>query len=159
MSRFRGWVAIAILVGAVGACGPFCGNGKFNLSNAHIQSTQTCPPNSSNFGYRTPVTIDVSNETSQTVTIKRVDSDATTTATHGAWNAPVGTKGGETNVPFSPKSFTAGQKGTVTLSLDWTCTNSGAGASTYADFQVVVSFQTSAGTYKIGLNKTRMVMG
>jgi hypothetical protein len=160
VKRFRGWVAIAILVGAVGACGPFCGNGKFNLSNAHVQPSSKCPPNSNNFNYTTPATVDVSNETSQTVTIKKVQSDSTITAIHGNWGSAVGTKGGEPDISFSPKSFSAGQKGTIKLTLDWDCTNPSApDANSYADFQLVLSFQTSAGTYKVSLNKYRMAMG
>lgn len=159
MSRFRSWVAIAILIGAVGACGPFCGNGKFNLSNAHIQSTSKCPPGSSNFDYTTPATVDVDNQTGQSVTIKTVQSASTVTAIHGQWSGAVGDKGGEANIPFTPKSFSSGSKGTVKLTLDWQCSNSTTDASTYADFQLVLTFQTSAGTFKVNLNKHRMVMG
>ena len=30
----RRWIATSILIGAVGACGPFCGDGKLSFSNA-----------------------------------------------------------------------------------------------------------------------------
>jgi hypothetical protein len=162
LSRWRGrgnWLIVAVVLVAIAACGPFCGNGKFNLSNAHVQASSKCPPNSNNFNYTTPATVDVSNETSQTVTIKKVQSDSTITATHGNWGSAVGTKGGETDIAFNPKSFSAGQKGTVRLTLDWQCTNNAADPTTYADFRLVLSFQTSAGTYKVSLNKYRMSMG
>ena len=157
----RRWIAAAILVGAVGACGPLCGNGKLNLSNAHINPTAfTCPSGADNYGYDVKGTFDADNQSSNNITIKSMRTDATVTKLNGSWGLSVGDKSGAENVTFSPKSIGSGSKATIKFTTPWDCTNtSGAAQSnTYADFALVLTVVTTAGTYKINLPSHRMKM-
>ena len=157
----RRWIAAAILVGAVGACGPLCGNGKLNLSNAHISPAAfTCPSGADNYGYDVKGTFDADNQSSNNITIKSMRTDATVTKLNGSWGLSVGDKSGAENVTFSPKSIGSGSKATIKFTTPWDCTNtSGAAqANTYADFALVLTVVTTAGTYKINLPSHRMKM-
>ena len=157
----RRWLAAAILVGAVGACGPLCGNGKLNLSNAHINPTSfTCPSGADNYAYDVKGTVDADNQSSKSITIKSLETDATVTKLNGSWGISVGQKSGASDVTFSPKSVGSGSKTTINFSTPWNCTNtSGAAQSnTYADFALVLTVVTNSGTYKINLPSHRMKM-
>ena len=157
----RSWIAAAILVGAVGACGPLCGNGKLNFSNAHINPTSfTCPAGSNNHDYDIKVSVDADNQSSNNITIKSVATNATVTKLVGNWAISVGTKSGAENLTFAPKSIGSGSKVTVNVTTPWSCTNAGTGGvQTYADFALVMTVVTSSGTYKINLPSHRMNMG
>ncbi len=150
----RRWIAIAILVGAVGACGPLCGNGKLNLSNAQVgPSSFNCPVNATDYAYSLKGSIDADNQTSQNITIKSMTTTATVTKLNGPkWEISVGQKSGDDQVTFSPKSVGSGSKATIKFTTGWKCTNSGtAPANTYADFARAMTLVTSSGTYTIKL--------
>ena len=150
----RRWIAIAILVGAVGACGPLCGNGKLNLSNAQVgPSSFNCPVNATDYAYSLKGSIDADNQTSQNITIKSMTTTATVTKLNGPkWEISVGQKSGDDQVTFSPKSVSSGSKSTIKFTTGWKCTNPGtAPANTYADFALAMTLVTSAGTYTIKL--------
>ena len=139
----RRWIAIAILVGAVGACGPLCGNGKLNLSNAQVgPSSFNCPVNATDYAYSLKGSIDADNQTSQNITIKSMTTTATVTKLNGPkWEISVG-----------QKSVSSGSKTTIKFTTGWKCTNPGtAPANTYADFALVMTLVTSAGIYTIKL--------
>ena len=123
----RRWIAIAILLGAVGACGPLCGNGKLNLSNAQIgPSSFLCPANSTDHAYSLKGSVDADNQTSQNVTIKSMATTATVTKLSGPnWQISVGQTSGDDQVTFSPKSVSSGSKTTIKFTTGWTCTNPG----------------------------------
>ena len=99
-------------------------------------------------------------QTSQNVTIKSMATTATVTKLSGPnWQISVGQTSGDDQVTFSPKSVSSGSKTTIKFTTGWTCTNPGtAPANTYADFSLVISLVTSAGTYKINLPGHRMKM-
>lgn len=142
----------------VGACGPFCGNGKLNFSGAHTTpSTFTCPIGSSDLGYTMSGTVDADNQTTGTITVKSFATAATVTAIHGSWGGAVGDKTGTDNLPFSPKSVAANSKTTFKFTTPWHCSNSGGNSpNTYADFAVVLTIVTSSGTYRVNLPKHRL---
>ena len=74
----RRWIAVAILIGAVGACGPFCGNGKLNLSNARLNPTSfTCPVDVTDYSYSLKGSFDADNQTSKSITIKAMSTSVT----------------------------------------------------------------------------------
>ena len=155
----RKYVLAAILVGAVGACGPFCGNGKLNLSNPHISPLSfTCPTAASGLQYLMNITVDADNQSSGKITIKSAATDATVTKLNGTWGIPVGQKSGDQNVSFVPSSIASGAKTTINLKTIWSCTNSVAAPNTYADFSLVLSLTTSAGKYSIKLPSHRLKM-
>ena len=157
----RRWIATAILVGVVGACGPLCGNGKLNLSNAHINPTSfTCPSGANNYPYDVKGTVDADNQSSNNITIKSLATSATVTRLNGSWGISVGTKSGAENVTFSPTSIGSGSKTTIKFTTPWTCTNTNSAnqANTFADFALVLTVVTSAGTYRINLPSHRMKM-
>ena len=155
----RKHVVAAILVGAVGACGPLCGNGKLNLSNAQISPLSfTCPTAASGLQYPMNITVDADNQSSGKITIKSAATDATVTKLNGTWGIPVGQKSGDQNVTFTPSSIASGSKTTVKLKTIWSCTNSSAGPNTYADFSLVLTLTTSVGMYAIKLRSHRLTM-
>ncbi len=155
----RRWIATAILVGAVGACGPLCGNGKLNLSNAHIDSSFTCPAGSDQYNYAVKGALDADNQTSSTVTIKSMALDSTVIAINGSWGASVGSKGNTPIAVFSPKTVSSGSKATIQYSSPWYCTDPAGGAGSYADFAIVLTLVTTAGTLKVSTNHHRLKMG
>lgn len=161
MTQVRAWGAVAVLLVAVGACGPFCGNGKFNLSNPHITPTTfVCPPNSNHFGYDMQGTVDADNQTGRTVTIKSMATNSVVTHVHGAWSGAVGDKSGEPNLAFSPKSVSSGSRATLSFKTGWSCTsNPTPDPQTYADFKVVLTIVASSGTYTVTLPSHRLKMG
>src|SRR5438105_241660 len=149
----RRWIAVAILMGAVGACGPFCGNGKLNLSNAQLKpSSFTCPANVTDFGYDIKGSLDADNQTNKSITIKSMTSSAKVVALKGNWAIKVGDESGANDIQFSPKTLNSGSKTTVKFTTPWHCTDAGNNTTeTYADFKIVLSIETSSGIYKIDL--------
>ena len=152
---------MAILIGAVGACGPFCGNGKLNLSNGNLTPTSfTCPLNASDYGYSIKGTLDADNQTNKDINIKSMSTTVTVVKLAGSnWSMAVGDKSGADAIEFSPRTIKSGQKTTVDFTTPWSCTDSGNNtADTYADFKVVLTMVTSNGTYHVNLPNHRMKM-
>lgn len=155
----RKFVVATFLLGAVGACGPLCGNGKLNLSNAHISPTSfSCPTSANSFQYPMNITVDADNESSSAITIRSAATDTTVTKLSGIWSMAVGAKSGDQNLAFTPSSIGAGSKTTVKLKTTWSCTNTSPGPSTYADFSIVLTLTTSNGKYSIKLPSHRLQM-
>jgi hypothetical protein len=156
----RRWIAIALLIGAAGACGPFCGNGKLNLSNGRLNPTSfTCPVNAQDYGYDIKGTLDADNQTGKDIDIKSMRTDVEVVKLAGTWSLQVGDKSGADTIDFSPKKIGSGEKTTLKFTTPWTCSDSGTNiVETYADFKVVLTLQTSNGTYKANLPNHRMKM-
>lgn len=156
----RRWIAIGILLGAVGACGPFCGNGKLNLSNGRLSpSSFKCPLNATDYGYWINGSVDADNQTGKSIAIKAMSTDVTVVKLAGSWSVKVGDKSGATEIQFAPTSIGSGQKTTIKFVTPWTCTDAGNNTvETYADFKVVLTMVTNNGTYKVNLPNHRMVM-
>jgi hypothetical protein len=157
----RSWIALAILMGAVGACGPFCGNGKLNLSNGKLTpSAFTCPIGAQDYGYDLKGSVDADNETSKTITVMSMATSVIVVKLAGNnWSTHVGESSGADDIAFSPKSIPSGSKTTFKFSTPWTCSDSGNNAvETYADFKVVLVMDTSNGTYRFDLPNHRMKM-
>lgn len=156
----RRWIAIALLAGAVGACGPFCGNGKLNLSNARLTPTSfTCPLNATDYGYFLNGTVDADNQTGKNITIKSAATNVTVVKLAGSWGLKVGDKSGASNIDFTPRSIGSGQRTTIKFVTPWNCTDAGNNTvTTYADFKVVLTMVTDSGTYNVNLPNHRMVM-
>jgi hypothetical protein len=157
----RSWIAVAILIGAVGACGPFCGNGKLNFSNSKLNPTSfTCPSGSQDYQYSINGSVDADNQTSKTITIKTVGTTATIVKLAGDnWSAKVGDTSGADDIDFKPKSISSGSKVTLKFTTPWDCTDSGGNTvETYADFKLQLVMVTSSGTYKVDLPNHRMKM-
>lgn len=156
----RRWIVIALLAGAVGACGPFCGNGKLNLSNARLTPTSfTCPLNATDYGYFLNGTVDADNQTGKNITIKSAATNVTVVKLAGSWGLKVGDKSGASNIDFTPRSIGSGQRTTIKFVTPWNCTDAGNNTvTTYADFKVVLTMVTDSGTYNVNLPNHRMVM-
>ena len=156
----RRWIALAILIGAVGACGPFCGNGKLNLSNARLNPTSfTCPVDVTDYSYSLKGSFDADNQTSKSIAIKAMSTSVTVVKLAGNWGIKVGDKSGANDIEFSPKNLNPGTKGTINFTTPWSCTDVGNNTvETYADFKVVLTMETSNGTYKVDLPNHRMKM-
>lgn len=153
----RRFLVATLLVGAVGACGPLCGNGKLNLSNPHINPTLfTCPTNASNLDYPMAITVDADNQSSSNINILSAATASTVTKLSGKWAIKVGDKSGDPNLGYSPKSIGAGSKTTLKLKTIWTCTNTNPAPNTYGDWSIVLSLTTSAGKYTIKLPSLRV---
>ena len=136
-------------------CVPICGIGaKLTLSNAHVDSTHTCPNPSSSRPYDVHGTIDVNNYTSNNVTIKSMSETNTNTAVHGSWSGAVGTKAGSDIKNFEPKSIGAGNTATIRFSVGFVCSNSGPTQETYGDFAFKFKVVTSSGTYNLDSTNT-----
>lgn len=151
---------VALLILAVGACGPFCGNGKLNLSNAHVTSGYTCPVDASNKSYNVDGSVDADNQTSGTVTIKSMTLDTVVTGIKGNWgNESLGSKNTAPIDPFSPKTVSAGSTATIKFTTQWSCSDPGTGnKGLYADFAVTLILDTTAGKLSIGAGKHRLSM-
>ena len=127
------------------------------MTNAHMPASFSCPAGSENYKYDLDGTVDADNQSNSAVTIKSMSSSSTVTAKHGNWKGAVGDKSGADNLKFSPGSVPAGARTTIKFISPWNCSNSVSGVSTYADFAVVLSVVTSAGTFKLNL-KHRLAM-
>jgi hypothetical protein len=154
------WVGAALLVLLIGACGPFCGNGKLNLSNATLSPKEfTCPTNTTDYGYDLKGTLDADNQSSNKVTVKSMSTTAVVQKLQGNWAIAVGDKSGAENIQFSPKSIDPGQKATLKFTTPWSCSNSGTnGQETYADFKIELAIDTDHGKFTVELPTHRMKM-
>ena len=154
-------IAIAILIGAVGACGPFCGNGKLNFSHAKLNPTSfTCPSGSQDYQYSINGSVDADNQTNKTITIKSVATAATIVKLAGDnWSAKVGDQSGAQDIDFKPDRFQPGSKVTLKFTTPWDCSDAGTNTvETYADFKLQLVMETSNGIYKVDLPNHRMKM-
>ena len=157
----RQTIVAAVLVVTVGACGPFCGNGKLNLSNPHINpASYTCASGANNFSYSINGTLGADNQTGKKVTIKSMSDQAVVSKLSGGnWSISVGEKSGSDAIKFSPASVDANSKTTVKFTLPWECTNPGGDTpNTYADFKIVLTLKTDSGNFNIDLPNHRMSM-
>ena len=157
----RRWIAAAILIGAVGACGPFGGNGKLNFSNAKLNpSSFTCPSGSQDYQYSINGAVDADNQTSKKITIKSVGTTATIVKLVGEnWSAKVGDQSGADDLDFKPGTISPGSKVTLKFTTPWDCSDSGTNTvETYVDFKLQLVMVTSSGTYKVDLPNHRMKM-
>jgi|SRR5437667_1220511 len=157
MSR---WIAVAILIGAVGACGPFCGNGKLNLSKAELNPLSfTCPAHATDYSYDIKGTLEADNQTTGSITIKSMATSAKVVKLEGNWGMKVGDESSAEDIQFSPKTLGSGSKTTIKFTTRWSCSDSGNNPTeTYADFKIVLSIITNSGTYKVDLPNHRMRM-
>ena len=154
-------VVAALLMVTAGACGPFCGNGKLNLSTAQINPTSyTCAAGANNFSYPITGTLVADNQSSKKISIKSMSDQAEVTKLSGGkWSISVGDKSGTDSIEFSPTSVNANTKTTVKFTLPWECTNPGGDTpNTYADFKIVLTLKTDSGNYSINLPNHRMNM-
>jgi hypothetical protein len=151
---------VAILMLAVGACGPFCGNGKLNFSHPTLNPTSfTCPVNVTDYKYDIKGSLDADNQTGKKITVKSMATAAVVDKLAGNWGIGVGDKSGAENIEFSPKSLQAGSKTTFKFTTPWNCTNNGGNSvETYADFMIQLVIVTDNGTYKVDLPTHRMRM-
>lgn len=151
---------MVLLVAAVGACGPLCGNGKLNLSNGKLNpSSFTCPLDATDYGYTIDGTVDADNQTGKNITIKSVSTNVTVVKLAGSWGLKIGDMSNAPDIDFAPKSISSSQRTTVRFATPWTCTDAGNNTvETYADFKVVLTMVTDAGTYDVKLPNHRMVM-
>lgn len=151
----------ALLIATIGACGPFCGNGKLNLSNAHINPTSyTCPSGSSNARYDIKGSFDADNQSGKKITFKSITDEATVAKLNGGnWSISVGEKSGTDTIQYSPGAVNANAKVTVSFTLPWQCTNPGGmQQNSYADFKLRLVLKTDSGTYNVDLPSHHMSM-
>ena len=145
-----------LLLGLV-ACGPVCGIGAaFSLSNAHVDSSYSCPNPADHAPYVVHATIQAQNTLSKTVTITAISETWTNVGVHGNWAGTKGDHGTSDIAAFSPKSVASGAAATIKFSIPFECTNSGAGSDTYGDFAFKFGVKTSSGTYTISSNNHRL---
>ena len=154
------FIAVGRLILAVGACGPFCGNGKLNLSHGSLNPTSfTCPPNTTDYKYDIKGTLDADNETGKKITVKSMATAAEVVKLAGSWGINVGDKSGAESIDFSPKSLDSGSKTTFKFTTPWNCSNDGQNTTeTYADFKIQLLMVTDSGTFKVDLPTHRMKM-
>jgi hypothetical protein len=142
--------AVVIAIGSLAAfsCG---GPSTFTLTGASVDASYQCPVGANNSTYVLHATIDVTNGTSNTVTIKSVGVVMTLVAVKGTWLEQVGDKYTASNVTFVPSSFGSGASGTVRVTIPSACSNGKTSTprSSYGDYAVALTVETSAGTYTI----------
>lgn len=143
----------------MGACVPIFGIGaKFALTNAHVDSTFSCPNPSTDFAYDVHVTIDANNSTSSSVIIESISETWKSVAIHGSWDGVLGAHGTTAVNTYSPRSVPSGGSATIRFVVGFVCHNSGPKTETYGDFAFSFSLVTSAGTYKLdSVNKHRLI--
>jgi hypothetical protein len=141
-----------LVLGAVvlGACA-LGQSGKFELTNPRNDSSYNCPNGSNSAPYNFHGDVDVDNGTSGSVSIKSVSVLLTAVAVHGNWIPKAGDRVEVLNVQFSPKTFEAGKKATLKITVPLVCTNSshqGTGDN-YGDYTTQFTIVTSSSTYKL----------
>lgn len=160
MLRLIRSVLLVSLLSALVACGPICGIGaKFSLSNAHVDSSYSCPNPSENAPYDVHATIQAQNTLSNSVSIKSISETWTNVLVHGNWSGTKGDHGTTDIKDYSPKSVGSGGNATIKFVIPFQCTNSGAGSDTYGDFSFKFTVKTSSGNYTISSNNHRLTFG
>lgn len=124
----------------------------FSLTGAGVDATHVCAVGSSDTPYTLHATVDVSNRTSGTVTIRSVSATLTLKSVKGTWLEPVGERYSATEVQYAPQTIAADTTRTLTLSIPSSCTDPrpGAQGASYGEYAVEISLATSAGTFDVG---------
>lgn len=148
--------AVAI-VSLAGSCG---GSGDFSLSNATTELAHACPSAVNNAPYDLHVTVEMRNGRSSSVSIKGVSALMTLTAIHGGWLQQVGYQYGREHLVFAPDQVAAGAGSTLKVIVPSSCTNQSphGGPVSWADYSVVLTVITSAGTFKIETQKKHRII-
>ena len=145
------------LLSALVACGPIFGIGaKFSLSNAHVDSSYTCPNPAENLPYDVRATIQAKNTLGYSVAIESISETWTNVAVHGNWSGTKGDHGTSDAKDYTPKSVGSGGNATIKFTIPFQCTNSGAGSDTYGDFSFKFVVKTNVGSYSISSNNHRL---
>jgi hypothetical protein len=144
--------AIAAFVAAsalVASCG--FGPSTFVLNSASVDPSHQCPTGVTNSEYDLHATIQVTNGTSNSVSIQSVDAVMTLVAVKGTWLEQLGDKYTAPNVTFTPSSVGSGANATLQVTIPSACTNGKAptGGSSYGEYSVALTVDTSAGKYTI----------
>jgi hypothetical protein len=143
---------IAVLV-AITSIAASCGFGSssFTLNGATVDPTYQCPTGASNSAYDVHATINVTNGTSNTVSIKSVAAVMTLVAVKGTWLEQLGDKYTASSVTFTPSSVADGASGALHVTIPSACTNgkTPTGGSSYGEYSVTLTVATSAGTFAI----------
>ncbi|HSS95029.1 MAG TPA: hypothetical protein VLR46_13730 [Candidatus Dormibacteraeota bacterium] len=130
-----------------------CSSGSpstFNLGNASVDQSYTCPVGASNAHYDVHGTIDANNPTSQPVLISTVDATFTLASVKGGWLEKVGDKYVPSQVTFTPATVGAGASTTIAVTIPSACTGRSASATVASgDYAVSFKITTTAGTFKL----------
>jgi hypothetical protein len=151
----------AIIAGGLGlvllGLGAACSSttpASFNLSNATVDTTHSCPPGASNKPYDLHATLDVYNSTSSKVIIEAVTADVTLKAVRGNWLEKVGDVYDAGSAAFGPGIIDAGSRATVRVTISSACTSGPASkvassVTSYGDYVVTLHLVTTAGSFTI----------
>lgn len=153
------YIAVGFVVAACLITTASCASSTFDLTNASVDQSYTCPVGANNAPYEIQATVDAHNGTSATVTIKSVSVDLTLEAVNGPWLEKVGDKYEASNVTVAPPSIAAGANASLKVTIPSACTNGKAtnGAS-YGDYRVTVHLATSAGNFSISTKKAHRLV-
>ena len=153
-------VALMLLVaGLAGGCS-IGAPSTFTLNGASVDTTYTCPAGAANAPYFLVATIDVRNGTSSRVTIKSVAAVMTVAAVKGSWLERVGDTYEAGGVTFAPGTVGANSSASLKVVIPSACTNgkSPTAGSSYGEYSVALSVDTSSGTHTIeSSNRHRIV--
>jgi hypothetical protein len=155
----RGGASTLVALAAIAASCGF-GPSTFVLTSAGVDPSYQCPTGANNAPYDLHATIQVTNGTSNTVSIKSVAAVMTLVAVKGTWLEKLGDKYTASKVTFTPSSVGSGSNGTLHVTIPSACTNgkTPAGGSSYGEYSVTLTLATSAGTFTIQTgNRHRIV--
>ena len=110
---------VAVLAAGVVACG----SSAFSIGSPSVDASHTCPTGASNAPYELHANASADNPTSQTVDVRSVSAVMVLAAVHGAWQQKVGSEYDAGPVQFSPKTFSAGSKAELKVTIPSACTN------------------------------------
>ena len=147
--RLTGIAASIAFTALAASCG--FGPSTFVLNSAGVDPSYQCPTGASNAPYNLHATIQVSNGTSNNVSIRSVAAVMTLLAVRGTWLEKLGDRYTASNVTFTPASVGGGSNGTVHVTIPSACTNgkTPTGGSSYGEYSVTLTLATSAGTFTI----------
>jgi hypothetical protein len=154
-------VLLALLVGVGAACTAGAPAG-FTLKGATVDTSYTCPAGAVDAFYTVHGVIDVTNGTSQSVSVKSVTAVMTLAALKGPWLEKVGDRYEPAGVmSFSSfKSIGPGSSGSLQVIVPSACTRGTVPSpeQSYGDYAVAFTVITSSGTYRIqSSNRHRIV--
>lgn len=143
--------AIAAIIAAASVVTSCGGPSTFELNSASVDPTYQCPTGASNSSYDLHATIQVTNGTSNTVSITSVAAVMTLVALKGTWLEQLGDKYSASNVNFTPSSVGGGASGSLHVTIPSACTNGKAptGGTGYGEYSVALTVTTSAGAFTI----------
>lgn len=152
-------VGLLLVVGISGGCeiGP---PAVFRLTSASVDATYTCPAGAANAPYDLHATIDVRNDTSNSVTIRSVEAVMTLAAVKGSWLEPVGDKYEATAVTVLPGTIGARSSASLKVTIPSACTNgkTASAGSSYGEYSVALTVATSSGTFTIESNNRHRIV-